>query len=261
MPLDDGRATSEKRLQEKLDHALHLTRLRLERNQDIHARDWLDFAKNYADARTALTFRFRYTAPKGEQGALRFLLLHHSLRPGRLEDKAVDGDGSSAEPERLHHWRHSDIDQPIPMLVAVGDLVDTPKGIVSSGVWLLFEDEFPLTGSKFPFQVLMPPRWEWLWLPCYFVSATERKGDARESTFVDLDQRSAHFVESVPELARYFARLQTDIFAGHPIKPANYVGQPIVYLGPHGHLSVTEKIVDQCGEFVDFGVSAFDLCQ
>lgn len=250
---------SEECFAEKLDNALRQTNLLLQRDKDLSARDWYDFAKNYADGRLGVVLHCR-VGSVAKDDSIRLLLLRQGLRPGRIHhdeccmavtDTKFAPNGADAYVQKV-----------LPVLIGIGDLVDGPKGIIPSGMWFLPNKQIPHLGRQFLFQSLfMTGVWERLWIACDFVYSPPGEADPGNSPIVFFDESNDHFVESVPELHGNLARLQRQFFGGIAGQARDVVNHPIVRLGSNFDAAFCNEGKLDGLQFDELCISAFDLCQ
>src|SRR5665213_276596 len=139
----------------KLDHALYLTELRIKRNQDVARRDWFNFPENYRAGYMGLHLPVTVIAD-GKDHCFSVLIVKEGLfpRPATHHFSDEDWAASTIRDGQPALSLGTQRDKPVPVLIGVSDLVHTPEGVVSSGVWLLRDDTLPLVGGELIFKCL-----------------------------------------------------------------------------------------------------------
>lgn len=189
LTLISGKRATLKKGAHPLQGVLDDTYLFVERCKDVASIDANALAENYADGKVVLYVRLRDRAPHRRDYNFSFLITKDVLELGWTQKQLVEvatAKGKAVAKEGI------DCDEAFPVLVGIGDFVDCPKGVISSGVWALVTDEFPLLGSELLFQSVLtghPRVWEFVWLPGVAIDATKWKPYARRALAVSLDQR------------------------------------------------------------------------
>lgn len=237
--------------------------LLIEQSQDIFAREWEATAENYAEAKMLLYVHIAGADADGKKHNFAFLICHQTLELGQLDSHELknplshtllDAEGNSLV--KLRRNAH----QVFPMLIFVGDFVDSPEGVIPSGVWALGENECPLLGSKFLFQSLGGPGvWEWKWLPSVPVDSAEWKSYARRSDVPAIDRVDHRFVQRSAEASDNLDNIESDIFGEVFLAACDYMRLVRVLLSAEGVGFTLDVPVDDRFEIVETALSSFDV--
>jgi hypothetical protein len=216
----------------RIDDALRQSDLLVQRHNDVLARDWGQFAKNYADGYGVLYVKVEAAILDGEHRPFTFLVTKKGLVCGIANQSARDSSrASSAADSQVDPTSQArdHANKTFPVLVGVGDFVDGPQGIVPSWVWLLGCDQRPLIGREFLFySILHPLGWKRLSLPSR--QPAEWEPYARAASPVLIDKLDHQLVEGAPQMPDGFDDLPREVIRRVALQAGDYMG-PILASG------------------------------
>ncbi|WP_321394998.1 hypothetical protein [Emcibacter sp.] len=254
----------EKCSSEKINNAIHLSNLRINRGNDVFSRDWGKVIENYIGGYCVIYALVEACTVKGKKNFFPFLIAQEMVTIGGANNGSPSNtpSGRSTSKRKTVCQIGAGSNEVFPMLVLVGDLVHGPKDIVSSGVWSLGFDEAPLVGGKFLFNAAFPghpPTWEWLRLPVIVIEATKGEPYARRAAPVAFNEGNCHFIKGGPKMNDGFGNFMPDIDRDIFFEACNYIGKCTFSLN-NDVIGVGLQVVeDHRFNIVKLGTSSFDL--
>lgn len=240
--------------------ALDEANLLVERHQDVASRDWGNFAKNYLDGKAVFCVKVSAPAFDGQEHCFTFLV----VRNGHVCRVNSEGLGSvgAEQVEVVLPETCASLNEFLPVLVAVGDLVDGPEGIIPSGIWLVGCDKVPLGGGEFLYYSMLPGHpvvWKWIGLPSLIVEPAKREAHARGTSTIALNERDHGLIESNSDPLDNFNRFPCDIVWRIALEAADYVGRFRMTLRPDTMGAGLDIPPDERFELREFALSSFDI--
>lgn len=232
----------------------------VKRCNEIFSLNWNDFAKNYALGYLALHLTIKVCGVEGRQHLFSFLIVKNgvvladaNVKVGHLEKAKVRANAKTGGKIG------NDLNQVLPVLVGVGDLVEGPEERISSGVWLVGHNEAPLIGREFLFySTLYPCVWKRTRLPV-LVQSTEWEPYARYAPPILPDEGDNHFIQRRSEMADYLDRFESDVERDIFLDACDYVDAFSFNLCTNTVRLRADKIVNGRYEIVELSLSSFDL--
>lgn len=243
----------------RAQYALDQADLLAERSQHIASLNWFNVSKNYEAGYAAIYLQIETTSD--DKDRFPFLVLNKEV--------VIGGIGADEISDRHSGDRRADAkgvganggasrDQPFPVLIHVGDFVDGPKGVISSGVWSLGFNERPLISREFLFYSLLDPfPWEFARLPV--VEAAEWEPYARHTSPGFLDPSDHHLVEGTSKVADGFDQLPCNVIGGVFDAACDYARSVRIVLGEDMIGCRLVVPVDERYKVAKFALSSFDL--
>lgn len=244
---------------ERLNNAFRDTDLLIERSQDVFARDWSEFAENYRRGRLGLYAKLALSTDDGDEHSFSFIVVKQGVvlvgqdddfsRTTKLCSGAKEANAISQDRSNIHKIA--------PVLVGVGDLVDTPEGVISSGVWSLGYDQIPLLRRQFLFYCPRSGIWDWKWLPV--VHAPKWEPYARCASAIEFNERHQHLIERRSQMSDGLHNLKGDIVGRGFLAACHVMNTWPFSIDSKGVRMRGNVGVDSSLEMVEFALSSFDL--
>ena len=229
-----------------------------DRYQDVFSRDWFDFGENYASGYLALYLCISRDVD-GCHDSFRFLIAKHGVFSTVESNRIYQCDGPSgaeADTARPVNTLGGDPHQTGPVFVGVSDSVDTPKGVVPSGVWFLGQKNIPLRGCEFLFYSVMSGAWERFRLP--ITDTAEWKGGIRYPLAVCHEYVGNHFIKGGSEVPDNFNNLKPSVVCNGLFDAYKY-GLACKFIVNSSVEISLEEGVEPGFQITEFALSAFDL--
>lgn len=247
-------------LSNKLNNALHKTKLLMKRSTDFLALNWHDVAVDYGHGKNALYLRLTRTVGVGDNNSFSFLIVKDMVVSGgpNYDTSVTTNKNPITDRQRARLHTRIGMNQVQPVLVCISDLVYCPQQVVSSRVWLLGHNESVLIGRELLVKLILGPfAWKRFRLPIAHPSKWETY--TRHAVTVHGDKGHHHLVQRGSEMPDCLDKFPGNAFGDRLDAACDHMKHTAVEFGPEGIRVTCNEAGDQAFEVIEFGLSTFDL--